>query len=248
MGVFDVPAPMFAWLDTQAALAIPPLGRLILWGIVAGGVSMGLYRALSAQERIGRTKAELARLRERLEAHDGDFASAASLIGSLLRTALHQVGLVAWPAILSSLPLLALICWLSSAYGYTFPQPGTIPTVRTMPPQLRGEWIAGVRTEAFAKHQPSPRILVANGNQEIVADVALALPVPIIHKWQWWNALIGNPVGYLPSTAAVDSIEVALPNRQYLRFGPAWLRGWEAPFFLSVIVVSIAVKIRWRIA
>lgn len=171
MGVFDVPAPMFAWLDAQAAVAIPPLGRLILWGIVAGGISMGLYRALSAQERIGRSKAELTQLRGRLDAHDGDFASAASLIGSLLRTALQQVALVAWPATLSSLPLLALICWLSTAYGYTYPRPGTIPTVRTMPPQLRGEWLAGTRTERFATHQPSPRILVANGNEEIVADV-----------------------------------------------------------------------------
>lgn len=248
MGVFDFPAPIFAWLDAQAAALIPPLGRLILWGIVAGGISMGLYRALSDQARIYRTKAEVARLRERLEAHDGDFASAASLIGSLLRTALKQVRLVAWPAALSSLPLLALVCWLSTAYGYAYPLAGTIPSVRTMPPELRVDWVAAARPEPQPSHRPTPRIRVSNESREIVADVALAVPVPIIHKWRWWNALIANPIGYLPNSAAVDWIEVDLPHRQYLDFGPQWLRGWEAPFFLSVVGISIMVKARWRIA
>lgn len=247
MGVFDAPAPLFAWIDVQTAAVIPPLGRLILWGIVAAVVSMGLYRALSAQERIGRTKAKLAQLRQRLNAYEGDFADAGPLIGGLLRTALQQVGLVAWPAILSSLPLLALICWLSTAYGYAYPAPGIVPAIQTMPPQLRAEWIEGVRDATVPEHQPPPHIVVADHNQGIVADVSLPAPVPVIHKWQWWNALIGNPIGYLPDNASVNWIKVALPGKEYLGFGPHWLRGWEVPFFISLIVVSIVVKVWWRI-
>lgn len=247
MGVFDAPAPLFAWIDTQIATAIPPLGRLILWGIVAALISMGLYRTLSAQERIGRTKVKLAQLRQRLDTYEGDFADAGPLIGSLLRTALQQVGLVAWPAILSSLPLLALICWLSTAYGYAYPAPGSVPAIQTMPSQLRSEWIEGTRNATLPDYQPPPRIVVTDHNQGIVADVSLLAPVPVIHKWQWWNVLIGNPVGYLPSNASVDWIKVVLPDKEYLGFGPHWLRGWEMPFFISLIVVSIAVKIWWRI-
>lgn len=247
MGLFDVPAPIFAWIDAQVATLIPPLGRLILWGIVAALVSMGLYRALSAQERIGRTKAKLAQSRQQLEAYDGEFAGAAPLIGNLLRTALQQVGLVAWPAILSSLPLLALICWLSTAYGYRYPAPGTVPAIQTMPSQLQTEWIEGARNETAPEQRAAPRILVAGLDQQILAEISLTAPVPVIHKWQWWNLLIGNPVGYLPSNASVDRIEVALPDKEYLGFGPPWLRGWEIPFFVSLIVVSIVVKVWWRI-
>ncbi|MDN5872008.1 MAG: hypothetical protein L0H73_14975 [Nitrococcus sp.] len=247
MGLFDVPAPIFAWLDAQAAAIIPPLGRLILWGIVAALVSMGLYWSLSAQKRIGRAKAKLALSRAQLDAYDGEFAGAAPLIGNLLRSALHQVGLVAWPAILSSLPLLALICWLSTAYSYSYPAPGTEPTIQTKPPRLRTQWIAGARNESAPQQQTAPRILVAGPDREILAEVSLPVPVPVNHKWQWWNALIGNTVGYLHRNAAVDRIEVALPDKEYVGFGPSWLRGWEAPFFISLIVVSILVKVWWRI-
>ncbi|MDN5849127.1 MAG: hypothetical protein L0H63_05740 [Nitrococcus sp.] len=247
MGLFDVPAPIFAWIDALAAALIPPLGRLILWGIVAALVSMGLYWLLSAQKRIGRAKTKLAQSRAQLDAYDGEFAGAAPLIGNLLRSALHQVGLVAWPAILSSLPLLALICWLSTAYGYSYPAPGTEPTIQTQPPQLQTQWIEGARNKSASGQGAAPRILVAGIDQEILAEVPLPAPVPVIHKWQWWNVLIGNPAGYLPSNAAVDWIEVALPDKEYLGFGPSWLRGWEAPFFISLIVVSIVVKIWWRI-
>ncbi|HET8702103.1 MAG TPA: hypothetical protein VFL97_10620 [Nitrococcus sp.] len=247
MGVFDTPAPVFAWADAQVAVVVPPLGRLILWGIVAALISMGLYRALSAQERIRHTKIKLAQLRQRLESYDGDFAAAGPLIGGLLRTALQQVGLVAWPAILSSLPLLALICWLSTAYGYAYPAPGMVPAIQTMPPQLQAKWVEGTHDETVPDYRPPPRIVVAGRDQKIVADISLPAPVPVIHKWQWWNALIGNPVGYLPGDAAVDWIEVALPDKEYLGFGPQWLRGWEVPFFISLIAVSIAVKVWWRI-
>jgi hypothetical protein len=116
-----------------------------------------------------------------------------------------------------------------------------------MPSQLRTEWIEGTRDATLPEYQPPPRIVVADHNQGIVADVSLLAPVPVIHKWQWWNALIGNPVGYLPNNASVDWIKVALPDKEYLGFGPHWLRGWEMPFFISLIVVSIAVKIWWRI-
>ncbi len=247
MGVFDAPAPIFAWLDAQTAMAIPPLGRLILWGSVAALISLGLYSALSAQERISQTKIKRTELQQRLKAHDGNFADAAPLIGKLLRTALQQATLAAWPALLSSLPLLALICWLSTAYGYTYPAPGSAPTIQTMPPQLHAKWIEGIRDKAVPEYRPPPHILISDHNQTIVADVSWRAPVPVVHKWQWWNALVGNPIGYLPSNAVVNRIEVALPDKNYLGFGPHWLRGWQTPFLLALLAVSIAMKTWWRI-
>lgn len=246
MGILDAPVPIFAWLDTQAAVAIPPLERLLLWGIIAALVSMGLYRLVSNQWRISQTKANLNETRRQLDAYDGELADAWPLIRRVLQLSLLQVGLVAWPALLSSLPLLALIGWLSTAYGYTYPPPGIVPAIRTMPAPLQTEWVGVAGNESVPPGRP-PHILVADSSNGIVADVFLPAPVPVIHKWQWWNALLGNPGGYLPEHTMVDRIEVALPGKKYLGFGPQWLRGWEAPFFGTLITVSIGIKILFRI-
>ena len=43
MGIFDLPAPLFAWADQAMSGFAPPTVRLILWGLVAAVFSMGLY-------------------------------------------------------------------------------------------------------------------------------------------------------------------------------------------------------------
>jgi hypothetical protein len=81
----------------------------------------------------------------------------------------------------------------------------------------------------------------------VVERVALSAPVPTIHKRQWWNALVGNPIGYLPDTSRLESIELALPQKEYLTVGPAWLRAWYVVFLGALLVVSLAIKVAARI-
>ena len=59
VGLFDLPAPLFAWLDGLLSGLAPPTLRLVLWGLVAAALSMGIYWLLSPQERIARAKAKL---------------------------------------------------------------------------------------------------------------------------------------------------------------------------------------------
>ena len=40
---------------------------------------------------------------------------------------------------------------------------------------------------------------------------------------------------------------IELPKREFLPFGPDWLRGWIPFFFGVVIIVSLLLKFLWRL-
>ncbi|MFP4559959.1 MAG: hypothetical protein ACLFQ3_01435 [Thiohalorhabdus sp.] len=245
MGILEAPAPLFAWLDAQMEGLLPPWGRLVAWGAIAALVSMGLYRFLSAQGRIARGKRDLARARQELDAYDGELEGAWPLIRGLLRAAFRQVGRVGGPAVAASLPLLSLLIWLSTAYGYAYPPPGTEPVIRSQPAELEARWRAA-RSRGTGD-QAVPHVVVADGDGRVLAEVALREPVPVLHKWRWWNALVGNPAGYLPANGRVERLRLELPRQEVLPLGPSWARGWELSFFLALVVASVALKVLFRI-
>lgn len=234
MGLFDYPSPVFAWLDAAMGIAVPPTPRLVLWGVLAGLLSMWLYRLISPQQRIVRAREELAEARLELAEYDGEFSGAWPLMAHLLRVAGAQVGRTAWPAIVASLPLLCLLLWLSTAYGYRFPEPGDVPALTVTPPDLQATWVP----EADGR-VPGVALSDARGN---AITVPLSSPVPVLQHHRWWNALIANPAGYLPHGTAAREVDIALPQRVYMPVGPGWMRGWELPFFLSLVLTSLLVK------
>lgn len=246
MGLLDLPAPVLAWLDGAFGLAAPPTLRLVIWGVIGAVVSMGLYWALSPQARIARVKAEALRARRALDAYDGPFAGAWPLMRDMLRLAFRQLGLVTWPAVVASLPVLCLLVWISSSYGYGFPEAAPAPAevaVRTFPEQLEARLVGDSGDPARARLE----VVLADPSGRIVERVPLAAPITSLHKRQWWNALIGNPAGYLPDDAPVDWIELDLPERQYLPLGPAWARSWYVVFFAALLAASLAIKLAARI-
>ncbi|HEX5079980.1 MAG TPA: hypothetical protein VFV80_12585, partial [Geminicoccaceae bacterium] len=79
MGVFDVASPLFAWVDGLMSPWLPDVVRLVLWAVVAGVVSMALYRLASNQAKLAAIKAEMATLRQQLATFDGPFSEMWSL-------------------------------------------------------------------------------------------------------------------------------------------------------------------------
>ena len=244
MGLFDLPAPVFAWLDGLLGGMAPPTLRLAIWGLIAAAVSMGLYWLVSPQRRIAEAKAEATAARRELDAYDGDLDGAWPLIRRVVGTAFGQIGLVAWPAVAGSLPVLALLLWLSTAYGHAFPADDTDIAISTVPQTLQAR-LEPADDPAFGN--PDRRIVVVDDGGQVVEQVPLPAPVPIIHKRQWWNALIGNPIGYLPDNGPLERIELDMPQREYLPIGPGWLRAWYVVFFGSVLCASLAIKVAGRI-
>jgi uncharacterized membrane protein (DUF106 family) len=244
MGIFDAGGPLLAWVDGLAAGMIPAAIRLVLWGLLCGLISMLLYRWLSDQDRISRSKGELKTAQQALNAFDGEFKEAWPLMRRLMRMSLEQVGRVGWPAVVASLPLLFVLSWMSVSYGYHYPPPGSTPRIETYPAGLNARWV----TPMPANRKATPHIVVTDGAGRTIATVNMKSPTPVIAKHRWWNAFIGNPSGYLPDHGQAERLHIPLPPIQYLPVGPGWMRGWEIPFFVSLVAVSLLLKRVMRIA
>jgi hypothetical protein len=236
MGLLDLPAPLFDFVDRSLLGALPPVLRLILWAVAGSAASLALYRWLSPQRRIAAAKAAALDARRRLNAHDGDLESALPLMRQSMKAALRHVGLVFPAAMAASLPVLALLVWLDAAYGYQLPQGSETPAVSVQPATFSGEW------------QPDGSIDVRNGGGAEIAHLTLTEPVTRIEKRQWWNVLIGNPAGYLPEQGPLERVTIALPERQYLSVGPDWLRSWAAVALTALLIASLLIMRIARIA
>lgn len=241
MGLFDLPAPVFTGLDGLLGAALPPAARLVLWAVLGGVLSMALYKLLSPQAAIARVKKDALEARVALNAYDGEFEGAWPLMRRMLGLSFKQLGIVIGPAVLASLPILSLLAWVSTSYGHAFPAGDAAVGVRAGPGAVSASWVPP------AAASPAPRVVVADGGGRVLDDIALNAPVPVVHKKQWWNLLLGNPVGYLAADAPVDRVEIDLPRQEFLPFGPGWARSWEVPFFLALLLSSILVKVVFRI-
>ncbi len=245
MGIFDLPAPLFTWADQVMSSFASPTLRLILWGLVAAVLSMGLYWLLSPQEKLTDVRTRALAARKNLNAFDGEFADAWPLMRSMLGLSLRQLAMTTLPAVLASLPVLALIVWLGTAYGYRLPADGEQIGVQTTPAvEAQASVQAG---ENNASPENAPRLVVTDKGGEVISDISLAAPVPTIHKKQWWNSLFGNPLGYLPDDGEIEAIAFELPENEYLGFGPGWLRPWYVLFFAILVLGSLAIKKLGRI-
>lgn len=234
MGILDLPAPVFAAVEAAIAGHVPPLLRLGFWAAVAALASIELYRLLSPQRRITVAMRRLQQSQKALAGFDGEFNDALPLMGRMLRAAGQRLLLVLPGAVAASLPILALLVWLDGAYGARFPDPGQPVAVHARP--------GGLDARLESAEAGAARVVVTDSARRPVVQAALPAPVPTIHKWQWWNALIGNPAGYLPKEAPVERIDIDLPRIEVLTVGPVWLRGWEAPFFALFLVFALVAK------
>ncbi|MGI8740838.1 MAG: hypothetical protein ACR2KU_14930 [Gammaproteobacteria bacterium] len=253
MGIFDVPAPLFAWLDSHANSFASPTLRIILWALVSAVISMGLYWLLSPQQRIADVKRRALEARRALDAYDGEFAGAWPRISEMLRLSLKQVGIVTMPAVLASLPILCVLVWLSTTYGHVYPSDYAQVDMRAYPQgQVQPRWshTGDARDEGAqgrASNSNVPIIELVDNRQNVLDSIPLKAPVTTIHKRQWWNSLFGNPAGYLSPDERVEGIEIDLPSQEVLGFGPGWMRSWEFLFFVVLLIASIAIKVIFRI-
>jgi len=234
-GLLNLPAPLFGWFDDLLAIALPPTARLVVWAVLGAVVSMWLYYILTPQKRIGEAKQAALDARRRLNAFDGEFADAGPLIRAQFTTSFQHIGLLLPGTILASLPVLCLLIWMDTAYGHAFPPPGEAPAITTEPASVTAQWLM----PDDAGDAATLRVQDASG--QTIAHFEMDAPVPVIHKRQWWNWLIGNPIGYLPEQAPVDSVHVDLPSPSYLPFGPGWMRFWATPFLAVLFVLSLLI-------
>lgn len=255
MGLLDLPALVFAALDHGlVSLSMPAWLRLILWGSLAGYAGMWIYRRLSPQQRIADIRQELAGVQKQLASYDGEFSGLLPLIRKQFGLAMRQLRLTTAAALLAALPVLLMLPWLSNEFSARNPAPGESIVVCAEPAQAAAQWLwngsklasdaAGCQQVQWPAEGSTQRL--TEGNHTLL-QLPLPAPVGIVHKRHWLNVLMANPAGYLPDQAHTTSVHLEMPYPVFFPAGPGWLRGWEFTFFLTVLIVSLWLRWRWKL-
>jgi hypothetical protein len=251
MGFFDLPAPLFTALDSLFS-GLPLFPRLLIWAALTGIISMLLYWLCSAQDKVGAAKERAITARKNMAGYTGtEFDEMMPLAKESLVASLKHFIIVLFPALLSSLPALTMIVWVSGQFSYIMPQPGETLSIATEPATELANLTAatdgteGSYTVAYPDSDSIIQLTTMNGAE--LTTLPLAGAIPIVHKALWWNSLIGNPNGYLAEDADVDAIHFELQAIEYLSIGPGWVRGWEFSYFLLLIMVSLGIKVAFKI-
>jgi hypothetical protein len=257
-GVFDLASPVLAGINGRLLGWLPGIVQLAIWAFVAAVISMGLYGLTSRQRELHELKPRIAAVRNELLDYDGPIGGLWRLIGRHFRLIGRQLWLTFVPAVIGSIPVLFILVWLSNAYGNRLPVPGQPVQVEAQAvagqrlPPLEWQGVAATevgRDGGWQVPWPTPgapaRLVDADGTPLVALPTATATPV--VHQRRWWNELIGNPAGYLPSPGYVDAVTIGLPAQEYLPLGPTWLRSWFVPFFTLLVIFSLIIKFRWRL-
>jgi hypothetical protein len=240
MGFLDIPAPLFTAID-GALKSLPPLARLLIWAVVTAILSMYLYWLCSAQEKVGQAKERAIAARQKMAGYDGhEFGEMWPLAKESLASSGKHFLVVLGPAVLSSVPALMLIIWVSGQFSYTLPDAGTAVSVSAIP-----ENELSVSEVSWPAADAPAELLDSNGLSLLLLPLEAA--VPVVHKRLWWNSVIGNPNGYLSDDASVTEVHFELAPISYLSFGPGWVRGWELTYFLVLVICSLGIKVAFRI-
>lgn len=256
MGLLDFPAPLFQFIDGLMGF-LPPFLRLTLWSAVAGMLSMWLYGLVSPQKRISRVKVELRAAQGALATSDESFGELLGEVRKTLGLSLRHLALVFGPALVSAVPLLCIIAWSSTQFGHTFPQAGEPVTVSVAPAgaadKLQWQTPGDRRPDSddavweIAWPADPERLTLVEEDVGALLDIPPRTAVPVVHKRQWWNSLLGNPAGYLPQQSSVDMVSIELPSRQFIPIGPDWARSWLTLFLIVSVIGALATKKAFRI-
>lgn len=247
MGLFDLPAPLFSFIDGVLAAFLPSMVRLVLWGILAGWISMLVYRLLSNQQKIAALKSLQQQQQKQIAEFDGEFAELLPLIRGTLALGFRQLGLALAPALLASLPALIIIVWVAGAFGYRAPLAGEEISLRAEPGSSGIHWsppaLAQATDNGWIVDWPADgqTLTLADGERNLLV-LPLGQAIPVIHKKRWWNLLMANPLGYLPPDGPADVVHIDLPEQQILGWGPGWMRGWVFSFFMAFLLASLVFK------
>jgi hypothetical protein len=246
--------PALTAVDGLFASFLPALLRVLVWGAIAGALAMLVYMLTSNQTAIARLKAETRDLRRRMLDPDLEQSEFARLIRVNLKASFSLLGKTLLPGMFSTLPVLLIAAWLSAFYAYAMPPNGESVRLHVEPPVTALAIEPANRAArkddtdwAITPPIADETLTIVAAGVTVYAGNPFAPPVPEITKRQWWNALLASEAGYLNPEASMDQIVIDLPRRQLIGGLPDWLAGWEAPYFLGILVVAAALKFGLRI-
>lgn len=252
MGIFDLLSPILSLID-NLFFWVPEILRLTFWALVAAVITMKTYERFSNQSLIQSLKPEIKAAQIALAKYDGEFEGLWPLMAKSFILSGRHIGLTLKPALIASVPVLFILVWVSNSFSTFLPESGEKIVIKPKSSEAHltmelnwnkeGKWLNREQCWLVSWPDTAETLTLSDPWTGPVMSLPFSKPSGVIHKKQWWNWLFANPAGYLPDNAVIDVLEIELPEKKYLNFGPNWMHGWEF-FFLSLLMI-FSLGIKW---
>jgi hypothetical protein len=242
-GALEILNPILALVDGALDWTSATI-RLLLWGVIAGAASMGLYRLLSPQGRL-RELAE--RAREARRSPPGG-AAGASMTG-LVQISGRRLLLTLAPTLVSCVPILFVLGFLNATYDLDPPEAGVPVAVLSGD----GDAIAVEGGQRFAEGWtvawpgPGEKVRVFDAQGRPIYTLTADTRPGAARERGPTALLLGAPAGLIAPESSVDSLEIVTAPRSILQAGLDLRYQWIFPFLLSLVATSLLIKPRYRI-
>jgi len=214
---------------------------------------MGFYALLSPQKRIRAKKQEIRQLKQELNDDSLDFAGTLRLSRKNLGRSLELLALVLPTSLLSMLPALAMIFFVSLLYTYQVPETGHDIKVKVTPGtgnvivHSGGVSVSTGKGVYYVVMGKEPRIMVYENNRMIYQWTPDMLMSSTIDKKPRWSYIAPEGAGYLPEDSATEELIIDFKPLRLIEGAPRFMGGWEFCYFLALTISAVLVKVKFRI-
>ena len=238
--LFGVLDPIWALLDSILSF-VPPLGRVMIWGCLAGVASILLYKIVSPQKRLAILKDESDSLKRKIKGLAADDPAYKTVAATAIKVSLRRLYLSLVPAVISSLPVLFLVVYLDTEYGLSQPIPGEPVALLSDDADVEFRVDRGQRfSSGWVFDWPSAGevVTVNDTTGEQILRIDRHSKPGIASKVGAMSLLFGAPAGQLAKQGTIERLVLQTPPRDLLIPNNIAPYQWTVPFFFSVIVAS----------
>ncbi len=239
--------PVFELVRIPGSL-LPAWVVIVVLTSAVSWLSVWLYKLASPQDRLADIKNRSKELTASLlKDSDAEFDQVAAMAKANVVLSLKRLGYTLPGFVAALVPLLSLYLWCERVYAVEWPGAGETVEMGIAP----GDAEIAVTGANARRTDEGAWTFVADGSGELTITTDDGTPVlsaktsriaPVYAKIPATIRLLGHSERPLPDDNPVDRIEFGLPEREYLPFGPSWLRSWMIVFLLPAVAASLAAR------
>ena len=253
MGFFDLLTPALLWVDDGLADFLSTSWRLLFWSLVSALISVFIFKKFSQTEQIATLKNEIKSTQKALNDHEGEFSELKTLAKRSIVLSLKRMKLTFLPALLSAVPVVFILVFLSHRYDFIEPMPGTMVAYDSV---VEGEnlsdqlsWTNTTTDQVTGEYfwpEKDQQVQVSAEDGTVLINMS-DTPVSIVHKKQWWNVLFANPAGYISAEASVEEIHFEHQQQSPGLLFEKFFSSWVWPYFLSTLFFSVLLIVVFKV-
>jgi len=237
-----------------------PWVDIVLWSVLGGIVALLVYKKVSNQAGIARTKNEIKVHLLEIRLYKDDILGVFSSTAKIMLKNLLYLGHNMLPMVVMIVPMMAILIQLVAVYGTDPIEPGTTQLVKVtldaehndvpitevrleLPPEVvldappvrtaDGQIAWRVRMEGPGDHELKLHV----GDEIVIKRVAIggeARKIPVL-RTKSWEAVLYPGEDMLPADSPVAEFRTAYPTRNL-----GWMPGGESGILITFFVLSIA--------